>query len=296
MLPATRSGGAEVLARLAELRARFHTWLHQDEFGPTRAEQIAALRAVIKLAGKLCVRLEKGSARSRDRLDAALRDASEQSDPLTAFVSSAATQVVSNLLQASASGAQTIWLSQLNTCAENLLKHLHLLDDTTADQIDDMGQRFELKQTSTSKEFGLADAERWLHRYRDLLRETLQTLTAKRGGKGRDSLKLLVEELCTLWEFETGLLVAAHGVVRDTYTSRAETNAGRFVTSAVETMLPDRSWFDEHAKFARSVRAETFLPDEPGKDRHRKSLARQVLVIMRNYVARRSRPRKVPKP
>src|SRR6516225_6948217 len=65
MLPATRSGEAEVLARLAELRDRFQTWLHQDEFGPTRAEQIAALRAVIKLAGKLCMRLEKGSSRSR---------------------------------------------------------------------------------------------------------------------------------------------------------------------------------------------------------------------------------------
>ena len=33
MLPRTKSGDAAVLARLIDLRARFHGWLHQDEFG-----------------------------------------------------------------------------------------------------------------------------------------------------------------------------------------------------------------------------------------------------------------------
>ena len=47
MLPTMKSGEAQVLAQLVELRARFHGWLHQDEFGPRRGEQAAALRAHI---------------------------------------------------------------------------------------------------------------------------------------------------------------------------------------------------------------------------------------------------------
>jgi hypothetical protein len=99
----------------------------------------------------------------------------------------------------------------------------------------------------------------------------------------------LVEELCQLWEQETGKPVTAHGFVKDAYTSRVETDAGRFVTAAVEAMLPDKSWFDQHPQFAHSVRAETFLAD----DRYQPNRAGQILVIMRDFVARRRRPAKV---
>ena len=54
MLPTMKSGDAQVLAQLVELRARFHRWLHQDEFGPRRGEQTAALRAHIKLVRANC--------------------------------------------------------------------------------------------------------------------------------------------------------------------------------------------------------------------------------------------------
>ena len=63
MLPTMKSGDAQVVAQLVELRARFHRWLHQDEFGPRRGEQTAALRAHIKLVRELCQRLNKGKSR-----------------------------------------------------------------------------------------------------------------------------------------------------------------------------------------------------------------------------------------
>jgi hypothetical protein len=44
------------------------------------------------------------------------------------------------------------------------------------------------------------------------------------------------------------------------YTQRTETEAGRFVTAAVEAMLPEPAWFDDHSQFSRPVRANTFLP------------------------------------
>ncbi len=136
------------------------------------------------------------------------------------------------------------------------------------------------------------DAECWLNGYWDVLVETLNRLNDRRGGQERISLKLLVEELCHLYERETEELVTAHGIKGDEYTSHVETTSGRFVTEAVQAMLPENAWFDQHAEFARSLRAETFLPGEKESQRQR-ALARQILVIMMDFVARWPRPVKV---
>ena len=57
MLPAKQSSDDQILASLADLRARFQRWLHQDEFGPTRRQQTAALRALKKSIHTLQQRL-----------------------------------------------------------------------------------------------------------------------------------------------------------------------------------------------------------------------------------------------
>lgn len=183
------------------------------------------------------------------------------------------------------SGREILWFSKLKTYAEALLSQLHLVDDTTESQITDTALRRRFELSRTTKHLSLARAERWLRGYRYVLDETLEKLKVKRGAQERVSLKLLVEEHCALWERETGLRATAHGIVEDVYTSRTETDAGRFVTAAVEAMLPDKSWINEHAKFARSVRAETFLPDENGS-RRQMARARQVIVIMIDFSAR----------
>src|ERR1700722_11008143 len=77
MLPVTRSSRGDLVTQLVDLRARFHGWLHQDEFGPSRGEQTATLRAHIKFARELCQRLNRGKPRSRNRLDAALRGSND---------------------------------------------------------------------------------------------------------------------------------------------------------------------------------------------------------------------------
>src|SRR6516165_9101059 len=48
ILPAKQSSDEEILAFLVDLRAHFQRWLHQDELGPTRRQQTAALRALKK--------------------------------------------------------------------------------------------------------------------------------------------------------------------------------------------------------------------------------------------------------
>jgi hypothetical protein len=287
MLPAAKSSPAEIVAKLIDLRARFHGWLHQDEFGPSRGEQTAALKAHIKSVRQLCQRLAKGSPGDRTRLDAALRNNNDSFSTAIAMLGEAVAHVQSALQIDGAPAPDICWISRLMGCAETLLMQIEALDDTTDGQIALIAicRKFELSQPIAAKEVGLVEVERWLNGYWDVLLETLRTLSDRRGAQERVSLKLLVEELCNLYERETEQLVTAHAIMEDVYTSRVETPAGRFVTAAVEAMLPDQSWFDQHIQFADPVCADTFLLDEQGNHR-REARARQILAIMRNFVSR----------
>ena len=292
MLPATESSRADVVAQLVDLRARFAGWLHQDEFSPRRGEQTATLRAHIKFVRELCQRLNKGKSRSRDRLDAALRSSNDGLSPAVAALGEAAADVESALQITSSENQDIGWFSRVRSCAETLFEKIETLDDNTNSQIvlTALYRNFELSQTAASEEFGLPDAERWLYGYWNVLVETLNRLNDQRGAQERVSLKLLVETLCSLYERETKESVAAHGFKGDVYTARVETKSGRFVTAAVEAMFPDSAWFDQHAEFVHSSRAKTFLPGAPQlQDR-----ARQILTIMKDVIARRSKQGEVP--
>ena len=94
---------------------------------------------------------------------------------------------------------------------------MHLVDDTTDSQISDTALLGNFELSRTTKQLSLAKVERWLHGRRNVLDKTLERLKVRRGAQERVSLKLLVEELCALWEHETGLLATAHGIVKDVY-------------------------------------------------------------------------------
>ena len=110
-----------------------------------------------------------------------------------------------------------------------LLAQSQSIDSNTESEIFPVAQRrgFDPLQ-ATGPSFGLADVERWLHGYWNVVVDTLEELSSRRGAEERVSLKLLVEQLCELWERETGCSVTAHDRVKDQSTGRAETPAGQF--------------------------------------------------------------------
>jgi len=128
--------------------------------------------------------------------------------------------------------------------------------------------------------------QRWLKRHLDVVQKTLRRLNERRGPDERASLKLLVFELCEFWERETGRRVTAHGIIKLRYTSRAETPSGRFVTDAVEAMIPNQVWFDQRTHSVNSVRADTYLPQRTYER------AWQVLKIMRQFVKSRHKSKR----
>ena len=57
LLPGHRSPIEQILLELGEFGRRYHRYLHQDEFGPTRAERMAALRLLLDQLDLLVSRL-----------------------------------------------------------------------------------------------------------------------------------------------------------------------------------------------------------------------------------------------
>ena len=281
MLPAKKSGDEEVVAHLVDLGAHFQRWLHQDEFGPKRSHQTASLRALTKSLLKLQRQFSRAPSQLKGRLDATLRSRNDPLSPVMQAIYEAVADVEYDLRTARVPNWEAKWFSRFQDCVRTLIAQSQSLDTNTDGKISLVAfrRKFDPSQ-ATGLAFGLEDVESWLNNYWNVLVETLDELNRRRGAEERVSLKLLVELLCELWDRETGCRVTAHGQVKDRYTGQAETTAGRFVTAAVEAMLPDQSWFEEHDKFANSRRAKTFLP---GREADR---ARQILVIMRDFVRR----------
>jgi hypothetical protein len=282
MLAAKQSSDEQILAFLVDLRARFQRCLHRDEFGPTRRQQTAALSALKKSLQTLQRQLVKGAPSQRHQFDATLRSGGAAATLERIY--EAAGDLERYLRIAGASNRQIDWAVRIKTRAETTMAQGQSLDTNADGEIllTTLQHRFDPLQTCPP-DFGLTEVEQWLSAYWNVVDQTLRRLNERGGAEERVSLKLLVEQLCELWERETGRPVTAHGVIKLEYTQRTETEAGRFVTSAVETMLPESSWFDEHSEFSQLIRAETFRPYRQA-DR-----ARQILVIMRDFVKRRSK-------
>jgi len=281
MLPTKQSSDDQILAFLVDLRARFQRRLHQDEFGPTRRQQTAALRDLKKSLQTLQQQLAKGAPSQREQLDAVLRNGNGRSSPTLEWIYEAASDLGLDHQISAASNQKIDWASEIKTCTETTMAQSQSLD-TNADSeilLVAIRHKFDLLQTC-APESGLAGTERWLNGYWNLVDKTLCELNERGGAEERVSLKLLVEQLCEFWERETGRRVTAHGMSK-LETQRTETAASLFVTAALEAMLPEPSWFDEHREFSHSVRAMTFLPSRQA-DR-----ARHILTIMRDFVKHR---------
>jgi hypothetical protein len=285
VFPSKRSSDDEIAAYLVDLGAHFRRWLHQDEFGPDRRQRTATIRALMKSIQRLEKHLTGSSSLTKGRLDAELRYQNNSSNLVMQALYEAAVDVAGDQRCVGAFDRDTVWASRLRDYAYTLLAQSQSIDSNTESEIFPVAQRlrFDALQ-ATGPSFGLADVERWLHGYWNAVAETLEKLSTRRGAEERVSLKLLVERLCELWERETGCSVTVHDRVKDQSTGRAETPAGRFVTKAVEAVLPDQSWFKERAQFAQSARARSFYLDNQADEKAR---ARHVLVIMKDFVHRR---------
>jgi hypothetical protein len=155
ILPAKQSPDEQILAFLVDLCAHFQRWLHQDELGPTRRQQTAALRTLKKSLQTLQRQLAKGAPSQRKQLDAILRNGNGRSSPTLERIYEAASDL-ERYLQNRKIG----WASKIRTCAETTMAQSQFLDTNTDSEIflTIIQHRFDPFQTCPA-DFSLADAE-----------------------------------------------------------------------------------------------------------------------------------------
>jgi hypothetical protein len=230
ILPNRRSDDLSV--RFSKAAARFQRNLRQDDFGPTRADQIAALNLNLKgihrigeslgnllsvQAGFLCSRLD---------------------DELRPLVTISWGQIFDAMQDTSD------YLGHLDPV---LIKPFLELADACSSFIDfparmDTTSSGHLTQYSEpelpDRALVIADVVDWIDRFRKIHETARNQLRNTKGFEKSDALNFLVWELARIWTYETGLPVTHYSSKNNAHTGRPETPSGLFILTGVETLLP----------------------------------------------------------
>jgi hypothetical protein len=303
-LPRRQASVETIVAELIDIGGRYHRNLHQDEFGPTRAERMAALREILDRldnllarlgdlpAGLLTVLSENQCLPAVGPPDTDLLESYLAGQAVIELLFETATDL-SRALARTGTVAETKLVADIRDAAETILVLLGGLDSTTEAEvvIDSGSAKLVSVKAETVDPLTLVRAQMDLFRRR--FEVALSSLEHRKGPERRLSLRLLVCHLCDLWRRETGKPVTANPVQQGTYTARPQSAAGRFVSAAVEVLQPPPSWMDEHEAAGAQVRA-SFVTVPAG------TRAQAVHAAMRAYVAaqtagsmpRRGRPRR----
>jgi hypothetical protein len=299
----------QIMVALRDLAARFHRYLHQDEFGPTRAERMAALRLLLDQIDLLVSRLNGLPHDLRVRLSEQLSRGASDAEPdidnfqayrhdTAALQQIAEAAIVVERLQRTISETRDAELmADLSDAARRASDCLCALDTTTAAAvaIDSKCPALDIGAVADDLiGFTIVCARVVCLQHRAGL--ALGLLECRGGPERFESLRWLVWQLCDLYNHETGRRVtnSADDPARcyhsgSKYTGMPRSAAGRFVLAAAKALQPSQPWMQtpDHQVAQKRVR----LLDEP-------ALARAVYFAIREYVAhnppigrRRGRPK-----
>jgi hypothetical protein len=164
-LPIKQSTDDQILAFFVDLRARVPRWLHQDEFGSTRRQQTAGLRALKKSLQTLQRHLAKGARSQREQFDVMLRSGGDSSATTLERIYEAAVDL-GHCLRSHAPYRKIDCALKIQAVAEKIIVESQSLDTNADGEILPIAirQNFDPLQACPA-DFGLAGAERWLYSY-----------------------------------------------------------------------------------------------------------------------------------
>jgi hypothetical protein len=190
LLPSMKSRAEEIVARLNGLRALFHGWLHQDEFGPSRGAQSAALRTHISSVKTLCRLLQKTPSCFRCRLDLAIRNRDDGVHSCLEALEGAAADVGFDAQDHWVNRDDLAWFLRIKNCVAAAVLQFKTLDDSTHGEIVLTAEAHGFEAES-SGQLDFAQMEQWLNGYWKILIETLNSLCDRRGRPESVSLHLI---------------------------------------------------------------------------------------------------------
>jgi hypothetical protein len=300
-LPRRQKSIRPIVRELRALGGKFHRYLHQDEFGPSRAERMAALRGLGCPFHRLPSLLSELPRDFRKRLGDRLAESappnillnmdiddfeaySNDGDAVWLVAEAAAPD--GSMLKGNVAGL----MANVANAAEEAAVLFSALDTTTAGELVD-GLELSRLEVVRDEEANFAMVHARIRRLGWRVERALARLERRRGPEPAISLKWLVWNLCDLYQRETGKPVTSSAVVDYTYTGMPQSSAGRFVLACVEALRPSEVWVEERDHLVAQNRVRNL-------DKY--TLRRGVYFAMRGYVAnqpagrpRRGRPKRV---
>lgn len=302
-LPSRKSSLELIVAELLELGAKYLRYLHQDEFGPTRAERMAALRALLEQANALYSKLDKLPRHLHFQLSRQLAlNKSSCVDPIWGSYAGderalevlyeAAGDVRLELIRAQATHDAKLMEALAETAGKTLWLTSNLDTTTSSEMSIESDSHLEPIIADTIEADPLGVLCNRVMRLKRRFELSLKRLKRLRGPEPRVTLTWLVWRLCDLWQRETGQCVSSNAVREGKYTSEPQSPAGRFVLAAAEALQPSQAWLQEHEYQRTPARARVLIAGSG-------HIARAVHLGMRKYVAqhppanrnRRGRPK-----
>jgi hypothetical protein len=292
LLPGRQNPIEQIALALCDLGGRYHRYLHQAEFGPTRAERMAALRLLLDQLNLLSSRLDELPGHLRLWLSTQLvfrvRPIDRHADNFEAYSEDEeAVRLVGettanhrSILDAASMASNERLMDDLGGAAEKAIQLLSTLDTTTASAlaIDTEVSLPEVAEIDDSDLVNFATACARIERLQRRVEQTLDRLEHQGGPAPLESIQWLVWELCELYGRETGQPITNSPISKGKYTGKPQSPAGRFVLAAVKALQPAEAW--------------TLEPDHRVERRARvldKSvIERATLYAMRKYVAHHS--------
>ena len=236
-LPRRQSSYRSLYFRLRKAAARFQRNLRQDEFGPTRADQIAMLNRSLHHIQIVYEILSDMSVPQASiicpRLDEELRPAKNLEWGKIFDVLYDTSDYLGNLDPALIDP----FLLLADSC-ESFIDFPARIDTNTAASLFDHEVSGKFSPCLPDHPLAIADVLEWIDRFKTLHEATLNSLRSMGGFEKSNTLHFLVWELGNIWTYETGEPVTHYSYLKDKLICRPETAAGTFILTAVEAMLP----------------------------------------------------------
>jgi hypothetical protein len=289
LLPAHRTPIKRITMELRELGGKYHRYLHQDEFGPSRAERVAALRVVraqlhvlsSRLVGLptdlrlgLCRHLAQSATREvLFEMDIGFQAYRNEEEALQQVAEAAF--LLRNTMDKPLTSPEAEIVAGLADVSECAAQLLSALDTTTGgaflEELDLPPLNVTWDQESS---FTIVHAR--IERLFRRIEHALARLEARGGPERAINLGWLVWCLCDLYHRETGKPVTSSAVADYHYKGIPQSLAGRFVLACAEVLQPSEAWMRE---------PDHQVPQRRSRMLNKAAFGRAVYFAMRAYVA-----------
>jgi hypothetical protein len=280
LLPNRRSSKHHLRLRFSKLAAHFKRYLRQDDFGPNRADQIAALTLNLRDIGLIREFLRSLLSFQADLLCSRLDEELRPLVNLTWGQIFDAIHDISDYLGHLDPVLVDPFLELADACYR-FIDFPARIDTNTAARLVDEQANFELHLPG--RPLVIADVLNWIDRFRDIHEAQRIHCRSQRGFEKSDALYFLVWELARIWSYETGEAVTHYTRKHGVHTGRPETDSGIFILAGVQTMLPPAKDFPK--EFVKGLRKRPCIFVD-----HHSGLSSSVARPIKRYVQLEQKP------